>query len=224
LAAALCALQTVLAQTPAPRSEAPPARAAADMAAKLPVRRVVLYKNGVGYFEHVGKVRGAQAVAIDFNSSQLNDVLKSLTTLDLGDGRVTNISYNSEAPFAQRLGALRLPLGEQTTLAQFLGALRGARLEVHTGAQALTGRLLSVERRLHGRGDTAVDRDELTLVTDSGEVRTIELTQAVTVKLAERDSADQVSRYLGLLASTRARDQRRMVISTAGAGERDLLV
>ena len=221
---ALSALQAISAQAPTARIEPPAPRTTSDQATKLPVRRVVLYKSGVGFFEHVGKIRGSQAVAIDFNSSQLNDVLKSLTTLDLGDGRITNISYNSEAPFAQRLGALRLPLGEQTTLAQFLGALRGARLEVHTGAQALTGRVLSVERRLHGRGDTAVERDELTLVTDSGEVRTIELTQAVTVKLAERDSADQVSRYLGLLASTRARDQRRMVISTAGAGERDLLV
>jgi len=28
--------------------------------AKLPVRRVVLYKNGVGYFEHLGRVRGSQ--------------------------------------------------------------------------------------------------------------------------------------------------------------------
>jgi hypothetical protein len=50
-----------------------------ESAAKLPVRRVVLYKNGVGYFEHLGRVRGSQDVHIDFTSAQLNDVLKSLT-------------------------------------------------------------------------------------------------------------------------------------------------
>src|SRR2546430_3013202 len=49
--------------------------------AKLPVRRVVLYKNGVGYFEHLGHVRGNQDVHVDFTSAQLNDVLKSLTVL-----------------------------------------------------------------------------------------------------------------------------------------------
>ena len=48
----------------------------------LPVRKVVLYKNGVGYFEHTGSVTGSQRVAIDFTSSQLNDVLQSLTVLD----------------------------------------------------------------------------------------------------------------------------------------------
>src|SRR5262245_5799885 len=120
---------------------------------KLPIRRVVVYKNGVGYFEHMGKIRDADVVTIDFNSSQLNDVLKSLTTLDLGNGRITNVSYNSDAPFAQRLGALRLPVGERTTLAEFLGALRGARLEVRGAGQSVTGRLLSVERRARGRSE-----------------------------------------------------------------------
>ena len=65
---------------------------------KLPVRRVVLYKNGVGYFEHLGRVRGSQDVHVDFTSAQLNDVLKSLTVLDLSGGRIAGVDYNSEAP------------------------------------------------------------------------------------------------------------------------------
>ena len=221
---ALLAQHIAGAQAPPAQNQAPSPVRPTDPSPKLPVRRVILYKNGIGYFEHLGRIRGAQAVTIDFNSSQLNDVLKSLTALDLGDGRITNISYNSEAPFAQRLGALRLPVGQQTTLAQFLGALRGAPIEVHSGGQTITGRLLSVERRLRGRGNDADTRDEITVVTPAGEMRLIELTPAVSVKLAERDSVDQVGQYLGLLASTRAQDQRRMVISTAGTGERDLLV
>jgi len=112
-------------------------------AAKLPVRRVVLYKNGVGYFEHLGHVRGSQDVHVDFTSAQLSDVLKSLTVLDLSGGRITGVDYNSEAPLARRLATLRLSLGERPTTAEFLGALRGARLEVRSGnGPQLTGRLL----------------------------------------------------------------------------------
>ena len=102
----------------------------ASSAGKLPVRRVVLYKNGVGYFEHLGHVRGSQDVHIDFTSAQLNDVLKSLTVLDLSGGRITGVDYNSEAPLARRLGTLRLALSERPSVSEFLGALRGARLEV----------------------------------------------------------------------------------------------
>ena len=79
---------------------------------RLPVTRVILYKNGVGYFEHAGRVRGSRHVNIDFTTAQLNDVLKSLTVLDLGKGRITGVSYNSTAPLERRLESLRLPVGK----------------------------------------------------------------------------------------------------------------
>src|SRR5438045_2913438 len=87
-------------------------------AAKLPIRRVVLYKNGVGYFEHLGRVRGNESINVDFSTAQLDDVVNSLTVLDLGDGRVNGISYNSEAPVGERLGSLRLAIGDRATLPQ----------------------------------------------------------------------------------------------------------
>jgi len=194
-------------------------------AAKLPVRRVVLYKNGVGYFEHLGRVRGNQTLTIDFTSGQLNDVLSSLTVLDLGGGKITAVNYNSEAPLAKRLGALRLPLGEQTTVSQFLNAVRGARLEVRTGGAVISGRLLSVERKTRTTKEgLMVPFDEVSLVTDAGEVRTAELGTATSVRLAERDLNQEVGRYLNLIASTRSQDLRRMTISSAGTGERQVYV
>src|SRR5262252_8015776 len=114
---------------------------------KLPVRRVVLYKNGVGYFEHTGRVRGSQGLKIDFTSAQLNDVLKSLTVLDLNGGQISGVGYNSVAPIAEQLKSLRLPLGESTTLIGFLNALRGTRVDVRSGAAITSGRLLSVEEK-----------------------------------------------------------------------------
>ncbi len=200
------------------------APSAAGQAARLPVRRVVLYKNGVGYFEHLGRVRGSQDVSIDFTSAQLNDVLKSLTTLDLGQGRITGVSYNSDAPLVRRLGALRLPLGENATPAQFLAALRGARLEVRAGATVFTGRLLGVETRTRTKDGVEIPTDEATLITDAGEMRVVELGPGVNLRLAERDLAGEVGRYLDLLSSSREKDLRRMVISTAGTGERPLFV
>jgi hypothetical protein len=196
-------------------------------AAKLPVRRVVLYKNGVGYFEHLGRVRGSQGVHIDFTSAQLNDVLKSLTVLDLSGGRITGVDYNSEAPLARRLATLRLSLGERPTTAEFLGALRGARLEVRSGnGPQLTGKLLSVERKTRtgaGPGWT-VETDEISLITDSGEVRSVDLNSSTSVRIAEKDLQLEVGRYLGLIASSRDQDVRRMTISTTGTGERNLYV
>ena len=210
-----------LKQPPTPAVETKPSDATSS---KLPVRRVVLYKTGVGYFEHQGAVHGDQQVGIDFTSGQLNDVLQSLTILDLNGGRIAGVDYNSEAPLSQRIGTLRLPLEEKTDLSKFYGALRGARLEIRTGTSVVTGRLLSVERKTRVSGGTTLEVDLATLVTDSGEVRSVELTPAVTVQLAEKDVNGEVSRYLSLLASVRNQDSRRMTISANGTGERQLYV
>jgi len=194
-------------------------------AAKLPVRRVVLYKNGVGYFEHLGRVRGSQDVHVDFTSAQLNDVLKSLTVLDLSGGKISGVDYNSEAPLARRLATLRLTLGENPTMVNFLGALRGARLEVRSGSSVTTaGKLLSVEKKSREKDGATTEWTEISLVSDSGEVRSAEMTPATSVRIAEKDLQVEVGRYLGLIASSRDQDLRRMTISTTGAGERNLYV
>ncbi len=198
---------------------------APDSAARLPVTRVVLYKNGVGYFEHAGQVRDSQDVNVDFTTAQLNDVLKSLTVLDLGKGRITGVSYNSNAPLEKRLGSLHLAVGENPTTAQFLDALRGARLEIKSGSETASGRLLSIdEREIPIKGDQKITVDQISIVSDSGEVRVFDLTPATSVRVAEKDVNDEVGKYLGLVASTRDQDVRRMTISTAGEGERNLLV
>jgi hypothetical protein len=159
----------------------------------------------------------SQGVHIDFTSAQLNDVLKSLTVLDLSGGRVTGVEYNSEAPLARRLATLRLSLGERPTITEFLGSLRGARLEVRSGnGPGLTGRLLTVERKTRtgaGAGWT-VETNEISLITDGGEVRSVDLNSLTSVKIAEKDLQVEVGRYLGLLASSRDQDVRRMEIST----------
>src|SRR5207248_4322492 len=194
-------------------------------AAKLPVRRVVLYKNGVGYFEHLGHVRGSQDVHVDFTSAQLSDVLKSLTVLDLSGGRITGVDYNSEAPLARRLATLRLALGEKPATAEVLGALRGARLEVRNGnGPALAGKLLSVERKTRTGSNWTVETDEISLITDGGEVRSVDLNPSTSVRITEKDLQVEVGRYLGLVASSRDQDVRRMTISTTGSGERNLFV
>jgi hypothetical protein len=140
------------------------------------VKRVVLYKNGVGYFEHVGQVRGNQEVTIPFTSGQLNDVLKSLTMLDLGGGRITGVAYGSAAPVDRQLGDLRLPVGEKSSLTEFLNALRGARLEIKSGAASMTGRLLSVERKTRIAGGTTLEHPVRTGYTLRSETKPEETT------------------------------------------------
>jgi hypothetical protein len=227
---ALASIVVVFAFTSGAQQQGPsPARTTRDSAEKtqatdMPIRRVVLYKNGVGYFEHLGRVRGNQDIHIDFTSGQLNDALASLTVLDLDGGRIGDVSYNSTAPLDRRLGALRLPLDEQTSISKFLDALRGSRLEVGSGTDSVSGRLLSVERKTRTAGGTTLEVDVVALVTDGGEIRETEITPATRVRLVDAGLHGEMNRYLGLLASEREVDLRRMTLATSGIGERQLFV
>ena len=85
-----------------------PAIGESQDANRLPIKRVVLYKNGVGYFEHLGHVKDQQDVTVSFTSAQLNDVLKSLTVIDLAPAPVVSVTYDSTKPADRQLSELGL--------------------------------------------------------------------------------------------------------------------
>jgi hypothetical protein len=195
----------------------------------LPVRKVVLYKNGVGYFEHAGRVSGNQRVAIDFTSPQLNDVLQSLTVLDEGGGRIAGVNYNSTTPLAEQLKSLSLGMSDDPTSTELFQALRGQRVEVLGGpGGAITGRLMAIESRTEkipgSDTDATIDKFYLTLVASSGAVRVMELTQALSVRPLDAGLQGQLDRYLELLSTTHATGLRHLTLDALGQGQRELRV
>jgi hypothetical protein len=180
---------TLPAQTPkAPAPNWPAATGPARDAVDLPVRKVVLYKNGVGYFEHAGTVNGNQRVTVDFTSARLNDVLQSLTALDSKGGMIGAVGYNSTMPIAQQLTTLALGLKDYPATLAVYQALRGQRVEV-TGAPGgpIVGRLVNMEHRKETdkNGATSEDHYFLIVETDTGALRTAELTDAVSVRMVD---------------------------------------
>jgi len=193
-------------------------------AQKLPLRRVVLYKSGVGYFEHAGTVNGNENVEIDLTSSQLDDVLKSLTALDMNGGRISGASYNSQDPANHQLGALPVPIAERRTLSDLLQALRGARVEVRSGTSIFAGRLLSVESKTKSEGSTSSQVCETSILSDAGEMRSFRIEPGTSLRFTDRELEEQLARALGLLDASHAQDTRRLVLSTSGPGSRELRV
>ncbi|MES2393028.1 MAG: hypothetical protein V4555_15385 [Acidobacteriota bacterium] len=223
----------VLAQNPAKQPHAAthhpsPVAETSPKTAALPVTSVSLYKNGVGFFEHTGHVSGNASVSIDFTSSQLNDVLQSLTAIDLNGGRISGAGYNSTTPLEQQLRTLPIALGEDPTASQYYASIRGARVEVRTPGASIAGRLLSIETRPAPPTDATTPNPErlfLTVVSDSGDSRTLEITAATTVHLLDPSLQQNVNRYLQLLDSTRSQGLRHLTLEDLGsAANRELHV
>src|SRR2546421_4839539 len=111
----------------------------------LPITRVVLYKHGIGYFEREGPVDGEAVLSLTFKQSEVSDVLKSLTVLDLNGGHVASVSYDSTKPLEQLLAEVALSIPDQNSLIGLLPQIKGARVAVEDAAGRSEGGLLGVD-------------------------------------------------------------------------------
>jgi hypothetical protein len=165
-------------------------------------------------------VSGAQTVSIDLTSGQLDDVLKSLTTVDLGGGQVTGITYNTEAPLGEQLRKLRLPLAPDVTRNALLEALTGTRVEVRAAGAIVSGRILSVDSQVRGKEETQRTVDDLTIVGEGGDLRTFELGPGVTVTLLDGELRRDLGQYLDVIGSARSQEVRRLQVAALFASLR----
>ena len=191
----------------------------------LPVRSVELYKNGMGFFEHQGPVKGSQGVEIQLPGTQLNDVLKSLTILDLGNGQIGGVTYDSVAPVDRRLAEIPVNLTSVAGIVSFLNQIRGARIEIMTPSGIAAGKLLGVETQEAVAGTGVTGRKTIvSLISEDGSIIVAELESAGALRLTDRALAGDLNRGLDILDSSHQRDVRTLRIQTYGDGERQIYI
>ena len=213
----------------APRTPALQTAATRPSTQTLPIRRVILYSNGVAYIERRGMVSGHAEINLSFKQSQVDDVLKSMIVLDLGQGRIGAVSYNSSAPPAARMADIPFSIGAGTAnggnggLAGVLSQLQGARIIVSTANRTAIGSILTIEER-----PSRTDRDKTThalvIASEGGELMSFDLAEVRSVKLIDEGTRRDVNEFANASASARRRDAKTIVVSSDGSGSREMLV
>lgn len=152
---------------------------------ELPVTRVVLYQNGVGYFERSGRIEGG-VLTLQARPSQINDLLKSLTVIDAGNGRAVSASLPLEESADRLLSELPEQVRSAGGLLQVLRLFRGARVEIEGDfAGSPEGRVIGVEN-LQDEAGAEVPADwRLTLKTPEGDVLVYPVAQIRKVRLED---------------------------------------
>src|SRR5207302_359164 len=173
----------------------------------LPIRRVTLYSNGVAYIERHGTVTGHAEVDLSFKQSQVDDVLKSMVVLDLGQGRIGAVSYNSSAPPAARLADIPFSIGAGSEnengggLAGVLSQLQGAHVIVTTSGRTATGSILTVEQRKPEKDGTKTTSHSLVISSDTGELMSFNLDDVRAIKLVDEGTRRDVNEFANASAS-----------------------
>lgn len=193
--------------------------AAISPAAELPVRTIVLYKHGVGYFERSGSLAPGESARLDFDAESMNDVLKSLTINDQG-GKVTGLRYDSSIPLDQKLNEFPFRIGDGQPLTAVMDQLKGARIEMEFGPQKIAGAIVS--SRLIPADKEHAEREQLTLLMDSGDLRNVDLGAANSIHFTDVKLQTQFKDYLAALTSSRSKDKRSVYIDSTDAKSHDV--
>jgi hypothetical protein len=193
--------------------------AAAVLAADLPVKQVVLYKHGVGFFERAGKLAAGESARLDFNAAEMNDVLKSLTIGSSGGGKITGLRYDSMDPLGHKLAEFPFQIGGGG-MPGMLDQLKGARVELKLGTETVTGTIVSA--RTFAGTDKQPEHDQLNLMLDTGEFRTVDLGAGTGLRFTDPKLQQQFKDYLAVLAAARSKEKRSVYIDSSDAKERDI--
>lgn len=207
-------LPTVAAQT-APAGQGP----------KLPIRKVVLFSSGVGFFQREGEVDGDARINLTFPVGEVNDLLKSLTVQDLGGGRVQAVGYDSHDPVERTLKSFAINLSDHPGQGAILSQVRGEKVEVTMAgaAPAVTGTIVGVERRDQVNKDEKSQVEFLNLLTAEG-MRSIKLLEISRVRFLNPTIEGEFRRALETLALSHDTQKKAVGLQFTGAGRRPVRV
>src|SRR4051812_18255972 len=189
--------------------------------ADLPVREVVLFSSGVGYFEHFGTVRGDGSAELRFKTEQVNDVLKSLVVQDLDGGTAGTVSYPSQEPLQRTLKSFQVDVTANPSLAELLNQLRGAKLKVTSSGKEISGTILGVEKRSLPSKEGAPPEEKHLLNLKSGrKVKVLPVEGVDDFELEDPRLDEELNRALDALAQARDQTKKPVTVNFRGQGER----
>ena len=189
----------------------------------LPIRKVVLYKHGVGYFERRGEVDGDAALDLHFRASEMNDVLKSLTTLDLTSGHIASISYESTTPMERQLEDIAIRLPDDNAVSGLLAEVKGARVAVEVAGERVEGLVMGIETVDRQVDDAVVSQRHLALLIDGTSLRSFDLQAVAHLEFLDEELRADLQHLLQVLIDAKRKDLKRLTVFAQGEGTREIL-
>ena len=208
---------------PNPLRAAPADPATQPATAQVPVKEVVLFSSGVGYFEHYGTIHGDAATELRFKREQINDILKSLLLEDMDGGKVSTVTYGSQGPLSHTLHSFQVDISTNPPLAELLNQLRGAKVTTGLKEGPLTGTILGAEKKRRNIGEKdhpQVMQSWWLNLWSEGSIRPVDLDTITSLKLDDPQLQDELNKALAALAQARDQDKKPVVIHFGGQGDR----
>lgn len=161
----------------------------------LPVSRVVMYQSGIGYVERCARIESDKLV-LRIRPDQINDILKSLTIIDRGNGRPVSISLPVDKDTLDSLAQIPEQIKDGGVRA-LLNAFRGANVKIRTLCRIYAGRIVGLEES-ECDSENSSKEATVTLLSSSNVLHVIRLHEIKSVSLFDKSLTDGLDKSLNI--------------------------
>ncbi|MGD9682150.1 MAG: DUF4139 domain-containing protein [Candidatus Obscuribacterales bacterium] len=193
--------------------------------AGVPLKRVSLYKHGIGYFERRGKVDGPCRVELVCGPDEIDDMLKSLLVLKEGS-RIAAITYESATPIAEKLSQFGFDLRVNDGFVKLVAQMKGVPVTILlSGELKVAGKVVGIDTGRKKAEGEIITEEFLVVYTDNRELKRVPVADIISLSIDDRDLAEELKQQLDLLfLSLRKKDQKLLNVEINEKGKSDLTI
>ncbi len=186
----------------------------------LPIRRMVLYKHGVGFFERRGPVE-ADTLRLSFPRHAMDDILKSLLAIDMGSGHVLSLDFETPENREELLAKGSIHLSDNHTMLDLMRDLRGRMVRLSLpDDQTMEGMIVGID---YGHDDDPLQGAMVSLYQQAHQsISTLPLDTIQKVQLLDPAASGDLNYFLR--ASQSEEDRRSATLHLSEASDHDIIV
>ena len=183
----------------------------------LPVKRMVLYKHGVGFIERGGVAEGG-LVKLSFKRDEMDDILKSLSIFVKGKGQVTGVSYETADDISKLLAEKAINVPDREAMVGLLRALKGYRVKLWAAGEAVEGKVVGTdeETRMNPAGNEIGRKSSVVVQADDERIRSFDIDAIQGLQVQDAEAREDLKFFLDAVTSERKKNMKGVTIFVEG--------
>jgi len=189
---------------------------------RLPVKRLVLYKHGVGYVERSGKVENEKELRLSFKKDVMNDLLKSLCVFSSGEGKVSDISYETPEDISKMIEEKAIRVPEREAMVGLFRQLKGYPVEITTNTEKIKGKVMGTQEPQKSGNQLSIElsknEEKVSVVVkdDMDNILNIDIDKIVSYKILDPEASEDLKFFLDAVTSERKKNVKSVTVFMDG--------
>jgi len=181
----------------------------------VPLKKVVLYKHGMGYFERRGLVEGKASIEILCGAAEIDDMLKSLMVLTADGARVQAITYDSAKTLEDRMAEFGFDVRDAKGLIGIISQMKGLPVTILSSSTSVKGRVVGLDYsdQIAASGSHVIREPFLILLSDAT-FRRLPLASITTITVDDPSFSVELNQQLELLfQNAKKKDKKALTVT-----------